>query len=79
VFVRETATLRLDRAKKYLINPGSVGQPRDRNPETSFAIWDSERWIIQFYRIPYAIDRTQASIRRAGLPRVLADRLKYGT
>lgn len=79
VFVRETATLRLDRGKKYLINPGSVGQPRDRNPQTSFVIWDSDRWIVQFYRIPYALEKTQDTIRRAGLPRVLADRLAYGT
>lgn len=77
--IRESTTIRLDRSRKYLLNPGSVGQPRDRNPELSFAIFDSERWVVQFHRVPYAISKTQAAIRNAGLPRVLADRLDYGS
>jgi predicted phosphodiesterase len=70
---------RLDRDHRYLINPGSVGQPRDRNPATSFAILDSDRMTVQFFRAAYDIAKTQASILKAGLPPILAQRLEYGT
>ncbi|HEX9160491.1 MAG TPA: metallophosphoesterase family protein [Thermoanaerobaculia bacterium] len=72
-------TFRLDPAMQYLINPGSVGQPRDRNPEASFVIFDSERLTAQFFRVPYNYEKTQKAILKAGLPRVLADRLAFGT
>jgi predicted phosphodiesterase len=77
--VRGEATIRLDPARRYLINPGSVGQPRDRNPRSSFAIVDSQRMTAQFFRVPYNIGRTQSAILKAGLPVVLANRLKWGT
>lgn len=77
--VREEMTFRLDPESRYLINPGSVGQPRDRNPQSSFAILDTGKSAVQFFRVAYDINRTQTSILRAGLPRVLADRLTYGT
>ena len=77
--IRGEATVRLDDGKRYLINPGSVGQPRDRNPRASFAIVDSRRMTAQFFRVPYNIARTQAAILKAGLPPVLAHRLKWGT
>ncbi len=73
------ATFRLDASRRYLINPGSVGQPRDRNPEASCAIFDSGRRTVQFFRVPYDYTRTQAAIVKAGLPRALADRLQFGT
>lgn len=76
---RQEAIVRLKRNERYLINPGSVGQPRDRNPEAACAIFDRERFTIQFIRVPYDIAATQASILRAGLPRVLADRLAVGS
>src|SRR4029079_17504564 len=79
VLVRGNASFRLDPEQRYLINPGSVGQPRDRNPETSFAIFDSKRMAVQFFRVPYDYTKTQRSIMKAGLPRVLAERLEYGT
>ncbi len=63
---------------RYLINPGSVGQPRDGNPLTSFALFDSESRVVTIHRIPYQVRETQRKILRAGLPRPLADRLIVG-
>lgn len=77
--VREDATVRLDPNKRYLINPGSVGQPRDRNPHSSFIILDTEKRSVQFFRVEYDVAKTQASILKAGLPEILASRLTYGT
>lgn len=77
--IRGEATIRLEEGRRYLINPGSVGQPRDRNPLASFAMFDSKKMTVQFFRVEYDIARTQASILKAGLPRILADRLAIGT
>ncbi len=77
--IRDDETVRLRPGLRYLINPGSVGQPRDRNPEAAFAIFDSERMTVQFMRVAYDVEKSQAAILRAGLPRVLADRLAAGT
>ena len=77
--VRGDAQVKLERGRRYIINPGSVGQPRDRNPLSSFAIVDSERRTAQFFRVPYNIRKTQSAILKAGLPPVLANRLKWGT
>ena len=60
-------------------HPGSVGQPRDRNPASSFIIFDSKRLTVQFFRVAYDVGKTQASILKAGLPEILAQRLQYGT
>lgn len=72
-------TIRLDPANRYLINPGSVGQPRDRNPESSFAIVDSKKRTVQFFRVGYDVAKTQSAILKAGLPSILAYRLTFGT
>ena len=63
---------------RYLINPGSVGQPRDKNPLASFAIYDSDHRTITFKRVEYSIPRTQGKILKAGLPQSLANRLAVG-
>jgi diadenosine tetraphosphatase ApaH/serine/threonine PP2A family protein phosphatase len=68
----------LSRDKKYLINPGSVGQPRDSNPKASFAIFDSDTDTIEIKRIEYDIHSTQEKIQNAGLPEYLASRLLLG-
>jgi predicted phosphodiesterase len=78
-FVDGDATVRLDRRYRYLINPGSVGQPRDRNPAASCAIIDTTKYTAQFIRVEYDITKTQAAILKAGLPSILAYRLMYGT
>ncbi|HEX7152366.1 MAG TPA: metallophosphoesterase family protein [Thermoanaerobaculia bacterium] len=77
--VRGEAIIRLDRTRRYLINPGSVGQPRDRNPHASFMIFDSTKMTVQFFRVEYDIGKTQSSILKAGLPPILAERLSHGT
>jgi len=77
--VRGETIVRLDREHRYLINPGSVGQPRDRNPQASFAIYDSKKLTVQFFRCTYDVAKTQQSIVRAGLPPILAQRLAHGT
>jgi predicted phosphodiesterase len=63
---------------RYLINPGSVGQPRDRIPLASFGVLDEGEGVYEHYRVPYAIETTQKKILVAGLPRALADRLAGG-
>jgi predicted phosphodiesterase len=77
--VRGDATVKLDPRLRYLINPGSVGQPRDRIPHASFVIFDSDKRTAQFFRVEYDVAKTQSSILKAGLPDVLAHRLRYGT
>lgn len=77
--VRGEGTFRLDPNLRYLINPGSVGQPRDRNPASSFCIFDSKKMTVQFFRVEYDVAKTQTSILKAGLPPILAHRLSHGT
>jgi predicted phosphodiesterase len=63
---------------RWLINPGSVGQPRDGDPRASWVLLELESWRATWRRTEYAIDDAADAIRRAGLPRQLADRLYYG-
>ena len=65
-------------ARRYLVNPGSVGQPRDGDPRASCAIIDTERHQIGVRRCPYDVAAAQRKIRAAGLPGFLADRLSVG-
>jgi diadenosine tetraphosphatase ApaH/serine/threonine PP2A family protein phosphatase len=62
----------------YLINPGSVGQPRDGSPEAAYAIFDDEEFSIHFKSAPYDIGAAQQRILKAGLPPFLAERLALG-
>lgn len=64
--------------KKYFVNVGSVGQPRDGNPKASYVIYDLNDSTIEMRRLDYDIALAQAKIRAAGLPERLADRLAYG-
>ena len=68
----------LDKDKRYLINPGSVGQPRDGNSRSSQLIFDSGKMKLQFFRIEYDIQSAQSKILEAGLDERLADRLTAG-
>ena len=63
---------------QYLVNPGSVGQPRDNDTRSAFAIWDVGRSRVEFHRVGYPFEVTQEKMRQAGLPRYLIDRLQYG-
>jgi diadenosine tetraphosphatase ApaH/serine/threonine PP2A family protein phosphatase len=70
--------LDLSGATRYLVNPGSVGQPRDYDPRASCAVLDTERATLSFLKIPYDIGKTIRRIQLSGLPGFLADRLLSG-
>jgi diadenosine tetraphosphatase ApaH/serine/threonine PP2A family protein phosphatase len=63
---------------RYIINVGSVGQPRDRNPQASFAWYDGAAGIVEIRRLTYDVDRVQERIASASLPPPLAERLTTG-
>ncbi|MBI2868509.1 MAG: metallophosphoesterase family protein [Chloroflexi bacterium] len=63
---------------RYILNPGGVGQPRDGDPRASYAIYDSRDRIFTTHRVHYELEVTQIKMVRAGLPRRLAQRLKFG-
>lgn len=65
----------LSKNEQYLINPGSLGQPRDRNPRLSFALFDSDELLLEIVRLDYDNQKAADKIRKAGLPVFLADRL----
>jgi len=70
--------LRLENDKRYLLNPGSIGQPRDTDPRAGFAIADLENQVIEFWRVPYDIGSVQQRMREARLPEPLVLRLQVG-
>ncbi len=63
---------------RLYINPGSVGQPRDRDPRASYALLDIEAWDVEFRRVEYDVARAQARIKEEGLPGFLGERLFIG-
>jgi diadenosine tetraphosphatase ApaH/serine/threonine PP2A family protein phosphatase len=63
---------------RYIINPGSVGQPRDGDPRAAFAIYDADAASLVLRRVPYPVDAAQRRIMKAGLPASLANRLAVG-
>ena len=74
----EIATVELDSSARYLINPGSVGQPRDGDPRAAFAVADMGRHTIEFRRVAYDIASVQERMEWAGLPEPLVLRLAFG-
>jgi predicted phosphodiesterase len=62
----------------YLVNPGSVGQPRDGDPRAAYALYDSSARMVAYRRSPYDVAAAQEKIRQAGLPPILANRLSLG-
>jgi diadenosine tetraphosphatase ApaH/serine/threonine PP2A family protein phosphatase len=63
---------------EWLLNPGSVGQPRDGDPRAAWLELDTESWLARYHRVEYDIEGAAAAIREAGLPDVLAERLEVG-
>lgn len=63
---------------QYMLNPGSVGQPRDGDPRAAYAIYETEDKVVTLRRVTYPIAKTIADIREAGLPDILAMRLLHG-
>jgi predicted phosphodiesterase len=70
--------LELEPDHRYLLNPGSVGQPRDQNPLAAYALYDPMNRTVEFRRVKYDIPSTAQKILDAGLPTVLAARLYEG-
>jgi diadenosine tetraphosphatase ApaH/serine/threonine PP2A family protein phosphatase len=70
--------LHLEPGYKYLLNPGSIGQPRDGDPRAGFAIADFDHKIVEFWRVPYDIPDVQARMYDANLPEPLINRLTLG-
>ncbi len=68
----------LDEDKRYILDVGSVGQPRDLNPQASFVRYDSEVGRIEWVRYDYPIDQVQRKMRDANLPTYLVERLSAG-
>lgn len=68
----------LEENKRYIVDVGSVGQPRDLNPHASFVFYEPEKRRIEWVRYPYPIDEVAQKIRDAHLPHYLADRLVIG-
>src|SRR5277367_911232 len=85
-FIRDTKDVRggtyskfkVDPSKKYFVNVGSVGQPRDNNPKAAYVVYDVNEGTIELRRLDYDIAAVQKKILDVGLPPRLAERLAYG-
>jgi diadenosine tetraphosphatase ApaH/serine/threonine PP2A family protein phosphatase len=77
-FERRPLTIALNDGARHLINPGSVGQPRDGDARAGYALVDTEKHDVTIYRLEYPISKAQARILEEGLPDVLAQRLALG-
>ena len=71
------ATLDLGEGR-WLVNPGSVGQPRDGDPRAAWLELDTGEWTAQYHRVGYDIEEAAKAIEEAGLPKQLGDRLYVG-
>jgi predicted phosphodiesterase len=78
VYYTKEPAVKIIAGSKYIINVGSVGQPRDGNPQAAYCIFDTAKKQIEIKRSPYDIKAAQDKIIRVGLPRFLADRLTWG-
>src|SRR2546421_512074 len=65
--------------RRYIVNVGSVGQPRDRDPRAAYGVWDVAAGRVELRRVAYDVEAARDKIVAAGLPRFLADRLAAGT
>jgi diadenosine tetraphosphatase ApaH/serine/threonine PP2A family protein phosphatase len=68
----------MHRGRRYIVNVGSVGQPRDRDPRAAYALWDVEAGRVEIRRVAYDVAVARGKILAAGLPRFLGDRLGAG-
>jgi predicted phosphodiesterase len=73
-----TQEIIIEKGTNYLINPGSVGQPRDRDSRAAYAVYDSKEGMVRIFRIKYDIKGAQQKILNKNLPKALADRLALG-
>lgn len=77
-FLPGPQTVSLAPDHRVIVNVGSVGQPRDRDPRPAYAVWDTEASSVTIHRVPYDTVAAQKKIYLAGLPRILAERLARG-
>lgn len=75
---KEKHTIHLHDKCRYVINPGAVGKPRDRNPHAACGIWDTTTHTFTFLRVPYPLQITQEKMRKQGFPVFLIESLAYG-
>jgi predicted phosphodiesterase len=75
---RSSLILPIETGTTYLLNPGSIGQPRDGDPRAAFAIFDTDSRAVEYWRVPYDIASVQARMVAAGLPEPLILRLTFG-
>lgn len=78
VFYKTPGVLKIEKGRRYIINDGSVGQPRDGDPRACFCIYDDEAATVEFKRVGYDIAIAQDKILKAGLPERFAARLSQG-
>ena len=78
VCLHDSSKMILDPESRYIINVGSLGQPRDGNPNPVFVTYDSVSYVLEFHRFSYDSASTQQKIIASGLPSTLADRLNFG-
>jgi len=78
IHYREDKSIDISLENKYIINAGSVGQPRDGDPNAVYCIYDTDKKEVQIKRIDYDIEATRKKIIDAGLPKRLGDRLLIG-
>lgn len=71
-------TLKIEPATTYLLNPGSIGQPRDGDIRAAFAIADLPNHSVEFWRVPYNVETVQKRMEKEGLPEALVLRLSFG-
>jgi predicted phosphodiesterase len=70
--------VKLDETTKIMVNVGSIGQPRDENPDAVCVVYDSDEGLIRVTRVRYDVEKAAKKIISSGLPEILAERLKYG-
>ncbi len=78
VFPESSSAEQVGRGERFIVNVGSIGQPRDGNPDLSFGIFDSSGWEYRNIRLAYDAESAARKIREAGLPRMLAERILQG-
>jgi len=76
--VTRTDGMKIEPGRRYIVNVGSVGQPRDHDPRASYGVCDLEKGELRIERVEYDIDAAKRRILQAGLPPILANRLSWG-
>jgi diadenosine tetraphosphatase ApaH/serine/threonine PP2A family protein phosphatase len=77
-FARGAVRIDAHPGERYIVNVGSVGQPRDHDPRAAYGVWDVEAGRVEIRRVDYDVAEARRKILEAGLPRLLADRLAAG-